>query len=435
MTPNSLRSRMTATFAIAFAALILLFVSFILWFARRAAEQNADAALQVTVNQIQGERFTREQVADPAEWKDIKEDLATQRLALIVVDPQGRILQKTAGVVPAWPLVQGRDWRLRTVAVGDSIAVIGFSWQKIEYMLQAQQVTLIALSFLLLASATFGAWLLVGHTLSPIDRLSRQAEAASIDDLHIRLTAPSDDAEIVRLVSTLNRLLNRLSEALAARGRFYAAASHELRTPLQTLTGYLEVALMQPRAAEEYKEILGEASSQAGRLASLIQALLLLNQVEAGSAPAKEELDLAERSERWLAHFQSSGNQRGIGVAARLLAPLRLQAAPNYVDILLRNLMENAFKYAPPDSVVRVVAEATAQGASLTIFNECHPAPEWEESRLFEPFYRPDSSRNSETGGNGLGLAICKAIAEVNGWTISLHKTVSGVEATVLFRQ
>ena len=91
---------------------------------------------------------------------------------------------------------------------------------------------------------------MVGRTLSPIDRLSRQAAAASVESLDVRLAAPSRDAEVVRLVATLNGLLQRLSDAAESRGRFYAAASHELRNPLQALLGHVEVTLDKERDRE-----------------------------------------------------------------------------------------------------------------------------------------------------------------------------------------
>lgn len=424
---------MTVAFALAFAALILLCVGFILWFARHTAEQSADTLLQAAAGRIQSERFTPAQIADPAEWQDIKEDLAPQNLALVVVNDQGHMLQRTVGAIPTWPHPAPQNWRFRTVPLEGGTAVLGMFWQKTERTLQIQAATLIILSLLLLSSATFGAWFLVGRTLSPIYHLSRQADAASIDNLRIRLNAPSEDEEITHLVRTLNGLLERLSEAMAARGRFYAAASHELRTPLQTLTGYLEVALLQKRDAEEYRSILEEASTQAGRLTSLIQALLLLNQVEVASAPQCETLDLAEVCDRWITYFQPLGASRRLCVEARLPDTMPLKAASSYVDMLLRNLLENAFKYTTPGSGVRVRLERTEQGTHLTIFNECPSLPKGEEARLFEPFYRPDTSRTAETGGNGLGLAICKAVAHAGGWCISLAQKAGGIEVQVLF--
>jgi signal transduction histidine kinase len=67
------------------------------------------------------------------------------------------------------------------------------------------------------------------------------------------------------------------------------------------------------------------------------------------------------------------------------------------------------------------------------VFNECPTIPGWNPQKLFEPFYRPDAARNARTGGNGLGLAICRAIASANGWTVELRQEPRGVHANAVF--
>jgi signal transduction histidine kinase len=97
--------------------------------------------------------------------------------------------------------------------------------------------------------------------------------------------------------------------------------------------------------------------------------------------------------------------------------------------MLVRNLIENAVKYATPGGVVCV--ELT--GPELTIFNAFSSTLRLDSAKLFEPFFRPDDSRSSETGGNGLGLAICRAVAAANGWKLTLDQDEKGVSVSVLF--
>jgi signal transduction histidine kinase len=434
MKPKSLRSRMTATFALTFAALILVFNGFILWYARHTAERNADATLQLAANKIRGEYAEIRPNEDNFGWADEPGEWTQQNLALVIVDARGDIRFKTPGRVPAWPRPDQREWRIQTVALGEKTAVLGYHWRKIETTLRTQAVMLIGLCLTLLLAATFGAWLLVGRTLSPIYALSRQADAASLESLRVHLTAPSQDTEIAHLVGTLNALLERLAGAISARERFYAAASHELRTPLQTLKGFLELALMRERGAEEYRAALAEAYAQSERLTALVQALLLLNQLEATPAREKQTVNLSEACDRWMEEFTPLAKSRRLRFAACPSETVHVQAASTHVDILLRNLVENAVKYAATDSEIQVCIRVSPKETALTIFNRCSPVPEWNEAKLFEPFYRPDASRNSDTGGNGLGLAICKAVALANGWGLTLRQEESGVLAKVIFR-
>ena len=97
--------------------------------------------------------------------------------------------------------------------------------------------------------------------------------------------------------------------------------------------------------------------------------------------------------------------------------------------MLLRNLLENAVKYAADNGKVRVRCGTN----SFEVFNECAPTSGWDDEKIFEPFFRPDASRNSQTGGNGLGLAISKAICDANGWQLQVHQTDGGVMARVVF--
>jgi len=101
--------------------------------------------------------------------------------------------------------------------------------------------------------------------------------------------------------------------------------------------------------------------------------------------------------------------------------------------MLLRNLLENAVKYATPCGEVHVTLLSTPTKTRLDIANTFPDSPPLDAERLFEPFFRPDASRSSDTGGNGLGLAICKALALANHWQLTLHQDPVGVCFRVLF--
>jgi signal transduction histidine kinase len=345
----------------------------------------------------------------------------------------------------------GDDWRVVGLfGVGPErrawTLVIAQDWGAVVRDRVAQKRLLLLLSLCVVLGVAAGTWVLVGRTLSPIRRLALQADAASVENLQVRLKAPSGDAEVVELVDTLNGLLTRLAETAAVKGRFYAAASHELRTPLQALSGHLEVALSRSRTAEEYETFLQEASRQTGRLTSLVKDLLLLHQldsihgsdVQTGAArghPAPqvtEPIDLGQVCETVLAQLAPLIEARALRFEADLGDGIEIRAAPSHAQILVRNLVENAVKYASEGGAVTLCLTAGGP-ARLELFNECLLAPEWSPQKLFEPFYRPDAARNARTGGNGLGLAICRAVAAANGWTVTLEQEARGVRAVAAF--
>ena len=219
---------------------------------------------------------------------------------------------------------------------------------------------------------------------------------------------------------------------MQSRERFYAAAAHELRTPLQALSGHLEVALSRSRGAEEYRAALGEGHAQTERLTVLVQDLLLLNHLDAQSArPAAVRLDLADLCESELRTLRVLAEKRALKIELDLPERCEINAPWNHVTMLLRNLLENAVKYATSGGNVRV----QLKNATLTICNDCVFDNALEPEKLFEPFYRPDTSRTSATGGNGLGLAICRSICQSNNWTIALRAEENSLCATVVFSQ
>ena len=448
MRVNSFRARMTVSVTVAFAVWMLALCLGFMAYAKYTAARQVDSLLDATAetfrrdlanasHQDTGEGdHAGSQGTDPATLADFldehREDLSANHIAAIIVNARGEILQQSDHHVPPWPAGDDDDWKTRAISVGSTTLVLGYHWAKTADDLQEQAFTLLALSLGVVIAAAFGAWVLVGRTLSPIGRLAQQATAASADTLHLRLTAPSPDAEIVELVTTLNGLLTRLSETAASKGRFYAAASHELRTPLQALSGHLEVALSRQRSADEYRSTLAEAHIQTGRLTVLVRDLLLLNQLDTSmTPPAREVVSIAEVCDGVLRHCQSLMTQHDLRLHAALEQEGALSAPPAHAEMLLRNLIENAVKYATPGGEVRIALSESPDMVTVTIYNSCAPVDNWRAEALFEPFYRLDASRNAKTGGNGLGLAICKAITLANGWRIDLHHDGTGVTATV----
>ena len=442
--PSSLRARMTAAVTVLFAAWVALACTALFAYSYRAADRRAQRRLSEAAQELAGDLREEPAASDPSRGpaqriigileREPVDEPSQHDLSLLVVGPRDRIVWRSGRVAPPWPPTRDTDWRVTTVPAGDYTVAVGLDWGRTESALREQALALLCLGLLTVGAAALGAWVLVGRTLSPIGLLSRHAREASVDDLRVQLVAPSDDAEISELVATLNGLLGRLAQEAAAKGRFYAAASHELRTPLQALSGHLEVALARPRTGEEYRAAIHEGLEQTRRLTRLAQDLLLLNQLEsAPSTEMGEPVALAEVCARALWQVKPTVVQRGLRLSVEAVADTTLVASPTHTDILVRNLVENAVRYAAPGGEVRLSTQESGEGVVLTVFNECPPIPGWDATSLFEAFARTDRSRNTATGGHGLGLAICGAIARANQWELSLHHNGSGVLGAVVF--
>ena len=425
---------MTVAFSLCIAVLMITVSSGLIWYARHTHERSAARSLTVATQKLKAECVGSDGSADTRLlMEEGREDLRPEGMSLLVISPTSKIIGSSQNGTHLGSLLHGGNWRTARASIGRNTVVVGLPWQHVEEELRYHAVVLMLLSIFVTVIAAIGAWVLVGYTLSPIALLARQADVASTDSLHVCLKEPSADAEIVGLVATLNGLLTRLAETAKAKGRFYSAASHELRTPLQALSGHLELALTRDRTVDEYKQVVKESYTQTRRLILLAKNLLLLYQLDLPTAaPAQESGDLSSVCRQAISQYQPMIEERGLHVAAALTDGVMFTAPATHMDILVRNLIENAAKYADAGSEITIELSEHSGALHLSVGNRSTSAENWDAERLFEPFGRRDSSRNSRTGGTGLGLAICKAIAVTNRWDLNLYQEAGRVSAALI---
>ncbi len=434
---GSIRARLTLQFALCIFALMLASCLLMVRYAQQQTENSADALLRNAATQVGHELPADAPALNLVELREVESDLGDNHVSLMLLNPQGSVVEvspSTSQLAQALPgSARASEWRTLAVPTGAYKVVIGLPWTHTQRALDRQARTLAIFSFATGLLATLGAWVLVGRTLSPIGKLSQQARVIVGSEEQIQLKSPSQDAEVRELVQTLNDLLTRQQETIQSRGRFYAAASHELRTPLQALSGHLELALQRPRTREEYHAVVQEADTQTRRLTSLTRDLLRLHQLEGNPRPTQEPVDLAEVCTRTLRALASQAQAHGLTFNVQIADEALVSAASTHADILVRNLLENAVRYATFGGQIHLRLTMNDTAALLEIANSCDPNVDWTPEKWFEPFYRPDASRNLRTGGNGLGLAICKAVAASNDWQLSLACSAGWVTATVSF--
>ncbi len=429
---RSLRLRLTVLVTLLSALLLTLTWMMVTWGSQHLAEDRARTILKAVGSELKDDM---EDYRTPAqEFPEMVEELEEtaaqfhERLALAWVR-QGQVVRHWPERGSPWRGSSPSEWRFSEQAFQDDKLVVALYFAENQKGLARQALVLGAVCFLVVVAAAAGAWLLVGRTLSPIGHLARQARRAG--EPEVRLRSPSDDAELLELVTTLNELLERLERTSAARSRFYAAASHELRTPLQALLGHLELALSKPRDVEQYLVVLSEARSQTRRQIRLTRDLLTLNRLEAEPGSMSEQVDLVEVCENEWLHLRETARQGGLQVEWTWPDSLPMCAPPGHLEMVVRNLLENAVKYCRLGGKVSVRLDS--EPARLTIFNACEPLPSQDFARLQEPFFRPDLSRQDCAGGHGLGLAIVNAIVERHGWCLQLRQDDSGFQSTVQF--
>jgi heavy metal sensor kinase len=272
---------------------------------------------------------------------------------------------------------------------------------------------------LAMAVAVGGGWLLAKYSMRPVTRViqaARQITATNLSQRLPRLGGAPD--EIGALVETVNDLIARIEQGVSRIEQFSQNVAHELRTPLTILRGEMELALSGNAGAPELRRIIASAMEEISRAAKIIESLLFLAHVDAGKMEAKKErvaLDLlaAEVFE------DAQALAEGRPLQLTLTAPEQVVVAGDASRLrrLLLNLVENAIKYTPEGKVEIAVQRAGAQAIITVSDTGIGIAPEHLE-HIFERFYRVDPDRSRETGGSGLGLSICAAIAHAHGGEI-----------------
>ncbi|MFB6574243.1 ATP-binding protein [Kocuria palustris] len=320
-------------------------------------------------------------------------------------------------------------------------------------------VTLLTLSFgvaTLLLALTVG-WILITRAFTPLKRVEATAAAIAAGDLSQRISGYSSATEVGQLSMSLNRMLGQIEDAFDARThsenrlrQFVADASHELRTPLVSIRGYSE--LYRHGALDDDEKVsqaMGRIESEATRMTQLVEDLLSLARVDNGRALEITDVDLLVLAHDAAADFAAAWPDRRITV----LGPDDSAAAPVWTrgdDARLRqvvvNLMTNAVRYTPQGTDLEIIVEnpsfdAVPQEQQPAVPDD-ESAPTWlaqlkirdhgpgikgpDRTRIFERFYRADTSRTRETGGTGLGLSIVASVVGQHGGVVTLEETPGG---------
>ena len=304
-------------------------------------------------------------------------------------------------------------------------------------MHKALQSLLMALSLSLLlggVAASLGAGALARRLTRPLEQMASAARGIGESSLDARISVAAADVEIEDVTQVLNEMLARLEAAFAAQQalissqrRFVADASHELRSPLSNLRGTVEVALRRPRTDDDYRETLQVSLIEIERLSRLVTALLTLSRVDAGGlARPFEACDLGAIAVQSVKSHAARAAENGVNLDFDAPEKLFVSGDADRLREVIDNLLDNALRYAPASSHVAVMLERDGDNCRLKVEDCGVGLGEDELERVFDRFYRADSSRDRKSGGMGLGLAIVKAIVKSHGGQVSARNRSAG---------
>nr|WP_269937956.1 HAMP domain-containing sensor histidine kinase [Arthrobacter sp. HY1533] len=319
--------------------------------------------------------------------------------------------------------------------------VVGLPYENLNLTMERLAVVIAGVAILAVTLGTMIAYWTVTRSFRPLGRVEKTAAAIAAGDLSRRVEIENPATEVGRLSGSLNTMLAHIEHAFAARTasekkmrRFVADASHELRTPLVTIRGFSELyrhgALQTP---EDVGTAMGRIESEAKRMGELVEDLLVLARIDEQRPLQLKPVDLLIIGHDAVLDARATARDRTFAVVGLDGGPGT--PAPSVGDEaklrqVVANLMGNALRYTPEGSPIEIVVGTRSEGdAKFSVIKVRDHGPgisEEEAPRVFERFYRADSSRDRNTGGSGLGLAIVSAIVASHEGTVRLEQTPGG---------
>lgn len=282
--------------------------------------------------------------------------------------------------------------------------------------------TLWATTLIACAIVILMVWFAVYQGHAPLRQISKKIRSITSEQLHVRLDSQTSPIELAEVTTSFNDLLGRIEDVFLRLSHFSADIAHELRTPITNLTTQTQVALSKARNIEQYREVLYSNLEEYERIAKMIGEMLYLARTENGLLkPENEILDLTQELQSLFDYFEAWSEECGV------LLKLAGNASPVYGDrLMLRrafsNLISNAIRYTPQGQSVTVTLAMMSNSVLVTIENPGAEIPPEHLNRLFDRFYRVDSTHHTVNEA-GLGLAIVKSIIEAHGGSIMVSST------------
>lgn len=457
----SIRTRLSAWYAGAFAILVSVFALAAYAFLEHATEQRIDEYLAETAGAVAG-AMEFERVSGKAFQTildDVLEEFRLQDIAVTVLDretdqmwmadliarrrstpPRTHAAQQLPDLHTILARTRPNEASTFETGSGDGgpVRVVAYPYRlgKREIVigaarsLQSQEKTLREARYalgigipLILLVATAGGSLLARKSLEPVAAIAEQAARISATSLHERVAVVNPHDELGRLAVVLNDLLERLDRSFDEQRRLMADASHELRTPVAIISGESELALSRDtRSPDELRASLERVRSESNRLKRIVDDLFLLARAEAGDPiMVPREVYLGEVAADSVRAVRSLAEQKHVALAFEGTDDLPFQGDEALLRRLFVNLLDNAIKYTPAGGDVTLSAERQNGDYLVTVADSGPGIPAEAQPHIFDRFYRSDRDRRaSATSGAGLGLAIASWVAQTHGGSLSL---------------
>lgn len=335
------------------------------------------------------------------------------------------------------------EWRAQYFAFQDGSKITGYVALPLapvqQTVAQIQRILIVTTLALTVLGATIG-YVAIRRSLRPLHTIERTAARIADGDLSQRVPQAPVTTEVGSLARSLNTMLAQIEQSFDAQEasearmrRFVSDASHELRTPLATVRGYGELyrmgALTTPDAMDDTMRRIEDSAT---RMGTLVNDLLALARLDEGRPIRSDPVDLVTLARDSVDDLHALDPSRTVRLTAldgvSPPAPVTVTGDEDRLRQVLTNLIGNVAQHTPAGTAAEIAVGPGEDPEQVVLEVRDHGPgiPADQAGRVFERFYRADSSRNRSSGGSGLGMAIVAAIVAAHRGTVSVHETDGG---------
>lgn len=268
--------------------------------------------------------------------------------------------------------------------------------------------------------------------LRRIEAINRTSRDIMAGDLGRRVPVRGSGDELDRLAENLNAMLDQIEALMTGMRQVTDSIAHDLRSPLTRLRSRLELTLLQPPAAADYRVAIEQTIEEAERLLATFNALLSIAQAEAGAnREALADLDLGALARDVAELYAPAAEEEGLELDLSAAEGLTIRGNRHLLSQALANLLDNAIKYTPAGGRVAVTVARSGAAADLVVADTGPGIPAADRDRVLDRFTRLEASRN--TPGSGLGLSLVRAVAHYHHATLTLEDNAPGLRVRLRF--
>ena len=276
---------------------------------------------------------------------------------------------------------------------------------------------------------------IVNHQLRPLKEIEAATVGISSKTLDYRLPIGGQPSEIEDLAKQFNLMLGRLDSAYTNLGEYADNIAHEIRTPINKMLLHSEVALMDAKSGDDYRDALESVMEEGQRLARLVQSLLFLARAERKQTVImREPARISKEIENIGSYFDGAAAEKKIALNHSCQAGLTAEVDRVLFQRAVSNLVSNAIAHTPPGGTVDIRATATATGLQIEVCDNGEGIAADALAHIFDRFYRAGAERALDGDRLGLGLSITKGVVDLHGGTIHVESNVGqGTRVTLMF--